>query len=144
MKQEMHTKMIGHLILVLSALILASCNPSENKKELIRKSDNETALTYRRMMNKPITMDFGETGLYEVIFKSDSTLFWKSMRSGSYGEEKSRTIILDDQRVLTHWLEDDRDVVTILTDFEKMKVHGFETLKTDEIITFNGELRFNQ
>ena len=42
--------------------------------------------------------------------------------------------------MLTHWVEKDRDIVTILTDFQNMKVNGFETLKTDETITFIGEL----
>ena len=136
-------KKIGRLILILPVLLLINCHPNENRNALGLESDSKKAPTYREMMNKSLKVDFGNSN-YEVMFKSDSSFYWKSLRSNNYGDEKTKTIILDDYRVLTHWVETDSNIVSMLTDFEKMKVNGFETFKNHESIYLIGELTINK
>lgn len=123
----------------ISILLLMNCNTAEDKKVTNSTQEAKMALTYSEQMNKPLIVTFGESK-YKILYKSDSSFQWIGLKSGKQEDVESKTIVLDDYRVLTHWIEADSTIVSILTDFENMTVNGFETLKNHESIYLIGKL----
>lgn len=140
MSKETHVNKIGHFLLVFPFLLMTHCISKENKKEVVATSDTNKALTYREMINKPLIVDFGKSKIYEIGFQSDTSFYWKGLKKDSRNDEKTKTIVLDDYKVLTHWIEKDSTIVSILTDFENMTVNGFETFKNYKAIYLIGNL----
>lgn len=137
---ETNLKKIGQFLIVVSVLFLTNCISDEKTKETKIAPDTNQTFTYREMMNKPLIVSFKKPATYEILFKSDSSFYWKSLRTGNIGDVKTNTIILDDYKVLTHWIENDSTIVNILTDFENMTINGFETFKNHKTISLIGKL----
>ncbi len=127
-------------LLAASMLLLIKCNSTEGNKGTNTTQEAKIPLTYREQINKPLIVNFGDSAIYELLYKSDSSFQWISVISGKKEDVKSKTIVLDEYKVLTHWIEKDSTTVSILTDFENMTVNGFETFNNYESIYLIGKL----
>jgi hypothetical protein len=120
--------------------MLIGCNSNKKTTDEGDLHSHSEKPTYREMLNDTLFVAFRGGGSYEIVFKNDSSFYWESTVSDSFGDEKTKTIVLDDHRVLTHWLENDSTVVTIHTDFENMTINGFEAFKEQRSIYLIGDL----
>ena len=125
---------------LITAAMLFGCNSTEVKTDQSDSPKHGEKHTYREMMNDTLSVNFGGSKTYDIVFKNDSAFYWESTVRGSYGDEKTKTIVLDDHRVITHWIENDSTVVTIHTDFGNMTINGFEAYKEQRSIYLIGEL----
>jgi hypothetical protein len=127
-------------ICLITAAVLIGCNPSKKRIDQEDLPKHSEKRTYREHINDTLVVDFLGRSTYDIVFKNDSGFYWKSKVSGSFGDEKTKTIVLDDHRVLTHWIENDSTVVTIHTDFENMTINGFEAFNEQRSIFLIGDL----
>ena len=138
---KMHVlKKLSFFSYALAAAMLFGCNSTEVRTNQSEPHEHGEKYTYREMMNDTLSVNFGGSKTYDIVFKNDSAFYWESTVRGSYGDEKTKTIVLDDHRVITHWIENDSTVVTIHTDFGNMTINGFEAYKEQRSIYLIGEL----
>lgn len=79
---------------------------------------------------KPVTQDFLNRDLLykfqggELLIRisSDTTLYWRDDSKPKEANEKTKTVHLSSHSILTAWYESDKTFVSMLSDFEKMKV----------------------
>ena len=133
-------RMHSFLICLITGVMLIGCNSNKKRTDEGDLYEHSEKPTYREMMNDTLLVNFRGGSTYEIVFKNDSSFYWGSTVSGPFGDEKTKTIVLDDHRVLTHWLENDSTVVTIHTDFENMTINGFEAFKEQRSIYLIGDL----
>ena len=133
-------KKLSFFICPVAAAMLFGCNSTEVKTDQSEPHEHSEKHTYREMLNDTLFVNFGGSKTYDIVFKNDSAFYWESTERGSYGDEKTKTIVLDDHRVLTHWIENDSTVVTIHTDFENMTINGFEAFNEQRSIFLIGDL----
>lgn len=69
-----------------------------------------------------------------MIISSDSTLHLQNTAEGTWVNTKSKTIHLDDYRMLTPWVESDNTIVTLFSNFRKGEASAF-LFKDDGVIT---------
>lgn len=98
------TKIISFILLIIS---VAACTQSK--------------LTSKDILNKELLYKF-EGGNILMIIKSDSTLFWRNDTKPEEANEQSKTIHIDEHTIMTAWYESDSTFVTLLSDFNKLKV----------------------
>lgn len=77
----------------------------------------------KKYYNKPLALHF-KGGTIRMIIHTDSTLYWKNESKGTEGNEKSKTIHVDKNTIMTAWQETDKTFVSLLSDFGKLKVSG--------------------
>ena len=65
-----------------------------------------------------------EGGNIIMKISSDSTLYWRNDSKAKEAIEQSKTTHIDEHRILTAWYESDKTFVTLLSDFDKLKVSG--------------------
>jgi len=133
-------KKLSFFICHLAAAMLIGCNSTEVKTDQSDSRELGEKHTYREMIDDTLFVNFGGSKTYDIVFKNDSSFYWESTERKSYGDEKTKTIVLDEYRVLTHWIENGSTVVTIHTDFENMTINGFEAFKEQRSIYLIGEL----
>ena len=83
----------------------------------------QSNLTAKDILNKELIYSF-TGGNILIIISSDTTLFWKDDSKPKEAHEKTKTIHVNDHLLMTSWYEADRTFVTLLSDFEKLKVSG--------------------
>ncbi|HKK39705.1 MAG TPA: hypothetical protein VJ949_09835 [Cryomorphaceae bacterium] len=140
MNKKSVLKNYSFFICLITAAVLIGCNSSKKRIDQEDLPKHSQKHTYREMINDTLFVDFLGRSTYDIVFKNDSGFYWKSTVSGSFGDEKTKTIVLDDHRVLTHWIENDSTVVTIHTDFENMTINGFEAFNEQRSIFLIGDL----
>jgi hypothetical protein len=133
-------KKLSFFLCLISAAMLIGCNSSEKSTDQEGLPEHGEKRTYREYISDTLIVDFLSGNSYDIVFKSDSGFYWENTVSGSFGDQKAKTIVLDDYRVLTHWIENDSTVVTIHTDFENMTINGFEAFNEQRSIYLIGDL----
>ncbi len=78
---------------------------------------------YKDIIGKGLVYSFAGADIF-ITISSDSTLFWRDDSKPKEAHEKTRTIHIDEHTVMTAWYEADKTFVTLLSDFDKMKVSG--------------------
>lgn len=80
-------------------------------------------LQVKDILKKELVYQF-EGGAIMMIISTDSTLYWKNGSKGTSAHEKSKTIHVNEHAVMTAWYESDKTFVSLLSDFETLKVSG--------------------
>jgi len=79
--------------------------------------------TGKSIINKELIYSFGE-GSRLIIISSDSTLFWRDRNKPKEANEKTKTMHINNHTIMTSWYNSEKTFVTILSDFDKLKVTG--------------------
>lgn len=83
----------------------------------------QSKLTTKDIINKELLYSF-TGGDILIIIHSDSAIFWRDDSKPKEAHEKSKTIHIDAHTVMTSWYEADKTFVTLLSDWDKLKVSG--------------------
>jgi len=76
-----------------------------------------------------------------IVISSDSTLHWKDHNKVEWVDEKSKTIHIDDYRMLTSWLESGNKFVTMFSDFRKGEASAFIYQDDGRITPISGSIK---
>jgi uncharacterized protein YbaR (Trm112 family) len=83
----------------------------------------QPAYTSAGLINKDLLYRFGEH-VVMMNFSSDTTLYWKVIRTSKEANEVSKTIHLNEYTTITAWYEADKTFVSLYSDFSKMETHA--------------------
>jgi len=92
------------------------------------------------IIGKEMTYEYDLFTVHLVI-SSDSTLHWKDVNNAAWVDEKSKTIHIDDYRMLTSWLESGNTFVTMFSDFRKGEASAFLYKDDGGIIPLSGSIK---
>jgi hypothetical protein len=103
----------------------------------VKKGDDLKTLD---IIGKEMTYEYD---LYTVhlVISSDSTLHWKDVDTAAWVDEKSKTIHIDDYRMLTSWFESGNTFVTMFSDFRKGEASAFLYKDDGGIIPLSGSIK---
>ncbi len=90
-------------------------------------SFGQNQMTTKQAYNKELAYHFKDYVTINLIFSSDSTLYWKEQKSGTDANEKITTIHLNDHTTLTGWVETDKTIVS----------RCFQILQPGKLMVFN-------
>lgn len=132
-------KALGYIIVLLFACYLPCPAQEDSLKDFSNHSvysdphdtdmdkmvlQQDAGKKYRDLIGKPLIYDFGDFG-FEVIFKSDTLLYWKSLKTEYEETDISKTLLIDPYSVLTAWVELDHSFVSLYSNFNKKKASFF-------------------
>lgn len=100
----------------------------------------DSKLKYKDLIGKRLIYDFVDFG-YEVIFKSDTLIYWKSLKTAYEETDISKTLHLDPYAVLTAWVELDSSFVSLYSNFEHQKASFFIRSKEGNYEGYSGKIR---
>jgi hypothetical protein len=92
------------------------------------------------IIGKEMTYEYDLFTVHLVI-RSDSTLQWKDINNAAWVDEKSKTIHIDDYRMLTSWRESGNTLVTMFSDFRKGEASAFLYKDDGGIIPLSGSIK---
>ncbi len=79
--------------------------------------------TAKDILHKELVYQF-DGGNILIIFRSDTELYWRNDSKPKEAVEQSKTTHIDDYTIMTAWYESDKTFVTLLSDFNRLKVSG--------------------
>ncbi len=82
---------------------------------------SQSSMTSKDILHKDLLYHFGGGSLL-IRISSDSTLYWRDDSKPKEAHEKTKTLHINPHTLMTSWYETDKTFVTMLSDFEKMKV----------------------
>lgn len=88
---------------------------------LALSASGQSSMTTKDILNRDMIYKF-EGGELLIRISSDSTLFWRDDSKPKEANEKTKTVHLSSQSIMTAWYESDKTFVSMLSDFGKMKV----------------------
>lgn len=103
-------------------------------------SSGQSGFTTNDIKNKQLNYDF-TGGTIQIIIRSDTTLFWRDESKPKEANEKTKTIHIDDHTVITSWYESDKTFVTLVSDFDKLKVSGMVCRADGKFYPIEGFIR---
>lgn len=83
----------------------------------------QSGLKSKDILNKDLIYQF-TGGNILIRISSDTTLFWRDDSKPKEENEKTKTVHISDQVLMTAWYESDKTFVTLVSDFDKLKVSG--------------------
>lgn len=75
-----------------------------------------------------------------MVFKSDTTLYWKNTTKPTEANEQSKTTHINEHTMMTAWYESDSTFVTLLSDFNNLKVNGMVCRPGGKYYPINGTI----
>ncbi len=70
-----------------------------------------------QIYNLELQYDFADYVIIDLTFRSDTVLYWKERSSGADATEDIHTIHMDDHTTLTGWVEHDKTIVSLYSDW---------------------------
>ncbi len=104
---------------------------------------SQSALKTRDIINKELIYSFTGGDIFMII-SSDSTLFWRNDSKPREAYEKSKTIHVNDHTTMTAWYESDKTFVTLLSDWDKLKVSGMVCRADGKFYAIEGTIRLKK
>ncbi|MGV6851120.1 MAG: MoaF-related domain-containing protein [bacterium] len=93
------------------------------------------------MYNKELEYNFTDYVIIDLTFGSDTTLYWRELKSGSDANEDIMTIHINDHTTLTGWVEHDKTVVSLFSDFAKWETYGFQYFNDGSVRELIGTIK---
>lgn len=90
-------------------------------------------MTTTQVMNRELAYEFEEYVTIDLVFGSDTELYWKERTSGADANETISTIHVDESTTLTGWLEHDGTVVSLWSDFAAGRTYGLQYFKDGNV-----------
>lgn len=132
-------KVLGYIVVFLFACFFPSLAQEDSLKdfsshsmysdphdtdmdERVRQLD--AGKRYKDLIGKPLIYDFGDFG-FEVIFRSDTLIYWKSLKTEYEETDISKTLLIDPYSILTAWVELDNSYVSLYSNFKNKKASFF-------------------
>ena len=81
-----------------------------------------------------------EGGNIIMKISSDTTLYWRNDSKAKEAIEQSKTTYINEHTILTAWYEKDKTFVTLLSDFDKLKVSGMVCRPDGKFYSINGTI----
>lgn len=100
----------------------------------------QSKFTTKDMINKELIYSFTGGDIF-IIISSDSTLFWRNDSKPKEAHEKSKTIHINEHTVMTSWYESDKTFVTLLSDWDKLKVSGMVCRADGKFYPIEGSIK---
>lgn len=96
-----------------------------------RYTDESTQVTDMNMTtgdvtHRELTYDFEDYVVIDLVFGSDTELYWKERVSGADANETISTIHVNDSTTLTGWVEHDGTIVSLWSDFAAGRTYGLQ------------------
>lgn len=83
-------------------------------------------MTSAHILNRTLTYDFEGYVVIDLVFGSDTELYWKERVSGASANESISTIHVDQSTTLTGWVEHDGIIVSLWSDFAVGRTYGLQ------------------
>lgn len=83
-------------------------------------------MTAAQVIGRELAYAFEDYVTIDLIFGSDTELYWKERTSGADANETISTIHVDESTTLTGWVEHDGIIVSLWSDFAAGKTYGFQ------------------
>jgi len=149
-KSSTRLNQIG-LLFVLSILVLGfqSCSEKpKEKEETLAGSNTEITssqlnMTTEKIYGKEFEYDFKDYVIIDLTFSSDTALYWIERTSGTDANEKINTIHLNEYKTLTSWIEHDKTIVSLYSDFSTGKTYGYQIFDDGTIRKLIGTIKLN-
>lgn len=74
-------------------------------------------MTTEKIYDKEFEYDFKDYMKIDLTFSSDTELYWIERTSGNDANEKINTIHINEHTTLTGWIEHDKTIVYLYSDF---------------------------
>jgi hypothetical protein len=94
-----------------------------------------------QIYNLELQYDFADYVIIDLTFRSDTVLYWKERSSGADATEDIHTIHMDDHTTLTGWVEHDKTIVSLYSDFAKGETYGFQHFSDGRIRKLIGTIK---
>ena len=98
-------------------------------------------LKTNEIYNKVLEYDFKDYVIIDLTFSSDSSLYWIERKSGSDANEKINTIHLNEHTTLTGWIEHDKTIVSLYSDFINGETYGYQYFSDGRIRKLIGTIK---
>jgi hypothetical protein len=99
------------------------------------------SLLTKQIYKRELEYNFKDYVVIDLTFGSDTTLYWKERKSGSDANEEITTIHLNDHTTLTGWVEHDKTIVSLFSDFSKGETYGFQYFNNGKIRKLIGTIK---
>lgn len=83
-------------------------------------------MTAASVMNQELAYVFEDYVTIDLIFSSDTELYWKERASGADANETISTIHVDEGTTLTGWVEHDGTIVSLWSNFATGTTYGLQ------------------
>jgi hypothetical protein len=134
--------------IILSALITSaffSCQDKESKTEAVDQNASEIlkkeALKFADIIGDILRYDVGEPVL-DIVFSSDTTLYWKSLnpKLGTEANEKITVLLISEHQNMVSYLEKGNVGVCWFNDFEN-EIATVSVFVEPDLMTFSGSVK---
>ena len=98
-------------------------------------------MTTEKIYGKELEYDFKDYVIIDLTFSSDSSLYWIERKSGTDANEKINTIHLNEHTTLTGWIEHDKTIVSLYSDFATGKTYGYQYFSDGRIRKLIGTIK---
>ena len=128
--------------LILSALIMAfvliaGCQQQEDQSQ--NAQDKILNLTSQEIIGKEMIFEY-DLFTVDLVISSDTTLYWRDMKTSNDANERSKTIHINEHTSLVSWLEADSTFVTMYADFLKGETSAFLYRNDGRIVPITGSI----
>lgn len=83
-----------------------------------RVEELDRAKGFYSMIGKTLMYDYGDFR-FEVVFRSDSMIFWRDLHSNYQETDRCKTIQVSPHTVMTSWIENDGSFVNLYSNFNE-------------------------
>jgi hypothetical protein len=105
------------------------------------KAISQLSMSTDEIFGKEFEYEFLDYVTIDLIFSSDSTLYWKERKSGADANEVINTNHLNDYTILTGWFEKDKTIVSLYSDFSTGETYGFQYFNDGNIRELKGTIK---
>lgn len=95
------------------------------------------------IIGKEMIYEYGHFDVH-LIITSDSTLYLKNNKTGQDANEKMSTIHIDENTMLTSFVDTEDNLVTMLSDFENGKASAFLYKDDGSVTTLSGSIKMKK
>jgi hypothetical protein len=104
-------------------------------------SFSQLGMSTNETYGKELEYDFTDYVTIDLAYGSDSTLYWKERKPGGDANEKRSTIHLNEHTTLTAWLEKNKTVVSLYSEFATGDTYGFQSFSDERIRNLIGTIQ---
>lgn len=147
-------KLISQLVFLLVFCVLVigfpSCNEgSEEKAETAKMPIAEVNGNLLNRLTKDIygielEYEFKDYVTIDLTFSSDTALYWIERTSRTDANEQINTIHLNEHTTLTAWIEHDKTIVSLYSNFSTGKTYGYQYFSNGRIRKLIGIIKLKQ
>ncbi len=98
-------------------------------------------MTTENMYGQELEYNYTDYLNIDITFSSDTALSWIERTTETAGNEKITTTHINEHTTLTGWIDKDKTVISLYSDFSTGKTYGYQYRRNGKIIKLNGSIK---